>query len=620
MSEEVRAHLARIVASPGFIAAGRLAPFLTFVVERTLSGESVKESLVGVEVFGRAADYDPRIDPIVRVEARRLRSRLAEYYEGPGADDALVIDLPKGTYAPVFRQRGVPPPSPAPPATDDAALASPSAGSPSTMASVGTRRWVWSLAAVAGMALAVAGVLRLSHQTPPPQPAVAVLPFLNLSDSATSASFSEGLAEEIIDRLARIRGLRVVARSSSFRFKGSTEDLREIGRQLSATAVVEGSVRRSGEKLRVTVQLVSVADGFQLWSETYERQTKDVFEIQDDVARSVANALRVELRVGFEPRPEPPTGSPDAHDLFLQGRYHINHDAIAGLELAADSFTRATEADPRYAAAHAALAQTHALLAYYRLRPSREAWALARASADRALALDPGLAEAHAVHGLALAHDEWKWAEAEPHLRRAVKLDPRSSEVRVALIWGLLLPRGLIQEAAQNADEAIALDPGSSLAHQLRSFILLAEGRFDEAITSYRRSVELSPSNGDMQWDLGMALAYSGQKEAAMRQFRVGGNIHAGGNWQPGAIEYALLGEPLKARAAIASWPRFHEQRHVFVAYTYGVLGDADNAAVWLDRAREERDPQVVWAKVDPRLAKVRHDARIQTVIRKIGI
>jgi serine/threonine-protein kinase len=447
-----------------------------------------------------------------------------------------------------------------------------------------------------------------------------VLPFLNLSDSADNASFSEGLAEEIIDRLARIRGLRVVARSSSFRFKGAAQDLREVGRQLSATAVVEGSVRRSGERLRVTAQLVNVADGFQLWSQTYERQTSDVFEIQDDVARAVANALRVELRVGFAPRPQPPTGSLDAHDLYLEGRYHLNHDAIAGLELATDRFVRATEADPRYADAHAALAGTYALLAYYRLRPPGEAWPLARAAADRALGLDPWLAEAHAVRGLAMAHDEWRWAEAEPRLRRAVALDPASCDVRIALIWGLLLPRGRTQEAAQNADEAVALDPNSSLAHQLRSFVLLVEGRVDEAISSYRRSIELNPSNGDMQWDLGMALAYDGQKEAAMRQFRVGGNVHTGGDWQPGPVEYALLGEPEKARSVIARWPRFHEQRHVFVAYAYALLGDAENAAVWLDRAREERDPQVVWAKVDPRLAKVRQDPRIQAVIRKIGL
>jgi TolB-like protein/tetratricopeptide (TPR) repeat protein len=607
MSDAIRAQLASIVASPGFVAAGRLAPFLTFLVERALAGEPLKESVVGVEVFGRPADYDPRLDPIVRVEARRLRSRLAEYYEGAGAGDTVVIELPKGTYVPVFRTRELP-------------SVVREETSPKETAPAAGRHRAWGLTAAALVLAVITAGIALSRRAPPQSPAVAVLPFLDLSDTAANPWFSEGLAEEIIDRLARLRGLRVVARSSSSRFRGSAQDLREVGRQLKATAVVEGSVRRAGDRLRITAQLVNVADGFQLWSQTYERQTKDVFEIQDDVARAVANALRVELRVGFEARPQPPTGNPDAHDLYLEGRYHLNHDAIAGLELAADSFARATEADPRYAEAQAALAETYALLAYYRLRPPREAWPLARAAAERALALDPLLAEAHAARGLALAHDEWKWAEAEPYFRRAVELDPASCEVRIALVWGLLLPRGLTKEAARNADEAVVLDPFSSLAQQLRSFVLLVEGRADDAVASYRRTVELNPSNGDMQWDLGMALAYAGQKEAAMRQFRVGGNVHTGGDWQPGPTEYALLGEPEKARSAIARWPRFHEQRHIFVAYAYALLGDAENAAVWLDRAREERDPQVVWAKVDPRLAKVRQDPRIQAVIRKIGL
>jgi tetratricopeptide (TPR) repeat protein len=154
----------------------------------------------------------------------------------------------------------------------------------------------------------------------------------------------------------------------------------------------------------------------------------------------------------------------------------------------------------------------------------------------------------------------------------------------------------------------------------VRSFVLLVQGRLEEAIESYRRSAELNPSHGDIQWDLGMALAYAGQKEAALRQFRLGGNIHTGGDWGPGVAEYALLGEPEKAREIIERWPGFHHQRPIFISYAYGLLGDADQAALWLERAYEERDPQLIWAKVDPRLAKVREDPRIQSVIRKIGL
>jgi TolB-like protein/Flp pilus assembly protein TadD len=606
MSEAVRAEVARVVASPGFVSAGRLAPFLTFLVERALAGEPAKESVVGVEVFGRPPDYDPRLDPIVRVEARRLRSRLAEYYAGPGSTDPVVIELPKGAYVPVFRTRSESVPADSP----DLASGAPAGRS---------RRWPWTLAAAA-LVLAIGGAFWAIRRTPPRAPAVAVLPFVNLSEDPSNEYFSEGLAEEIIDRLTRVRGLRVVARSSSFRFKGSAQDLREVGRALDATAVVEGSVRRAGDRLRVTAQLVNVADGFHLWSQSYERKVSDVFAIQDDVARAIASALRVELRVGFEPRPDPPTGNLDAYNLYLEGRYHMNHEALAGLELAADRFERATEADPRYAAAHAALAETYALLAYYKLRPAPAAWAKAKAAAERALALDPTVAEAHAVRGLATALNEWRWDEAEPFFHRALELDPHSCDVRVAYIWGLLLPRGRTTEAAAQADEAVALDPNSSLAHQVRSFVLLIQGRLPEAIESYRRATELNPSHGDLQWDLGMALAYAGRKEAALRQFQLGGNIQSGGDWSPGVTEYALLGEPGKARAIIDRWPGFHEQRPIFIAHAYGLLGDTDQAARWLERAYDERDPQVIWAKVDPRLAKVRSDPRIQSVIRKIGL
>jgi TolB-like protein/Flp pilus assembly protein TadD len=606
--EAIRDQVARIVASSGFVSAGRLAPFLGFVVDRMLAGEPIKESLVGVAVFGRPADYDPRLDPIVRVEARRLRLRLAEYYAGPGAQDPVLVDLPKGGYLPVFAYR------------EDTVALGTEGLLPVPLTTGRRRRWWWPVLALAILALVVGGGLLLSHHPEAPQTSVAVLPFVNLSDDARDQYFSEGLTEEIIDRLARIRGLRVVARSSSFQWKGSAQDLREVGRKLSATAVVEGSVRRAGNTLRVTAQLVNVADGFQLWSQSYERKTSDVFAIQDEVARAVANALRVELRVGLEPRPEPPTGSLNAHNLYLKGRYHLNHDAMAGLELAADSFERATLADPQYATAHAALAGTYAVLAYYRLRPASEAWSRAKAEADRALAIDPGMAEAHAVRGVATALDEWRWQEAEPFFRRALQLDPDSSDVHVFYIWGLLLPRGRLAEASAHADRAIALDPGSSLAHQIRSFVLLVQHRLDEAIPSYQRSAELSPSNGDIQWDLGMALAYGGQREAAMRQFRLGGNIHSGGGWEPGVAELALLGEPQEARAVIARWPGFHQQRPLYIAYAYGLLGDAGDAAQWLARAYQEHDPQVIWAKVDPRLDKVRQDPRIQAVIRKIGL
>lgn len=606
-AETIRGALARVVASPGFVSAGRLAPFLTFVVERALAAEPVKESLVGVEVFRRPADYDPRLDPIVRVEARRLRARLAEYYAGAGAHERLRIELPKGGYTPVFVLQSDDSP--------DDATAVPARGPARLLAP-----WLWPLVALAVVAAAAGAAWRIAARSAVREPMVAVLPFANLSDAPADVYFSEGLSEEIIDRLVRLPGLQVVARSASFRFRERDRDPRAVGRQLGATAILEGSVRRSGDRLRVTAQLADVLHGRQIWSRTYERQAEDVFAIQDDIARAIASALRVELRVGAFAANGAPAASVAAHDLLLAGRYHLNHDAIAGIELAADAFEKAAAADPDYAAAHAALAQTQALLAYYRLRPAATAWPQARRAAERALQLDPASAEAHAVLGQVAAIHEWKWSPAEASFRRALELGDHSAEVHVAAAWGMLLPRGRLVEALGEADRAVALDPESLLGQYLRAFVLLTLGRYTEAAEGYGRAASLSPSHGDIQWDHGMALALAGRRDEALRQFQIGGSIHSGGGWMPGPAEWALLGRPDRARAAIEGWPEFNRQRPLFVAYALGLLGEADQAAPWLERACDERDPQVIWAKVDPRLAKVRDHPRIQAVIRRVGL
>jgi TolB-like protein len=488
--------LEAVVASPGFAEAGRLAPFLRFVVERTLAGEPVKEAVIGVEVFNRPPDYDPRVDPIVRVEARRLRSRLAEYYEGPGIGDPVIIQLPKGAYVPVFVPRE-------PPLAPD----------PVQSGRIPKYRSLtigWRAAAL-GLALAALAVILFfaRGRTPVSYPVVAVLPFVNMSEERANDDFSDGLTEELIDRLAKVEGLRVVARTSTFQFKDRAQDLREIGRKLNAAAALEGSIRRSGDRLRIAAQLIDVSDGLHMWSETYERRMSEVFAIQDDIARSIANALRIELRVGFSAQAPPPTANVAAYDLYLKGKAHLNHDALAGLELAADSFERAIAADPGFAAAHAQLAVDYGLLAYYQLRSPDEAWRRARTEAERAVALDPKLAIGQSALGFALGMYEWKWAEAERTLRRAVALDRDSADAHVALAVAALVPAGRLAEASAEFARALELDPKSYLANVGAAFAFLAQGRCPEAIAQYQRAAEINPSHADTQWDLGMAYAFS---------------------------------------------------------------------------------------------------------------
>lgn len=587
-----------VIASPGFAGAGRLAPFLRFVVERVLAQEPVKEAVIGVQVFNRPADYDPRVDPIVRVEARRLRTRLAEYYAGPGAADPLVIQLPKGGYVPVF----LPSETSAPAARRRLPL---------------DRR---ALSFALGIAALATLLLFARARKPAAGPVVAVLPFVNMSDDRANDDFSDGLTEELIDRLAKMGGLRVVSRTSTFQFKGRAQDLREIGRKLNATAVLEGSVRRSGDRLRISAQLIDVADGLHVWSETYERRLSEVFAIQDDLARSIAGALRVELKVGFAGLTPPPTSNVAAYELYLKGKVHLNRDALAGLQLAADAFERAIAADPGFAAAHAQLALDYGLLGYYQLRPAGEAWPRAREEAARAIALDPKLAAGHAALGFALGMYDWKWAEAERALRRAVALDRDSAEAHVALAVAALVPTGRLAEASGEFARSLESDPQSYLANVGAAFALLAQGREADAIARYQRAIEINPSHADTQWDLGMAYALAGRKQEAARQFRLGGQIRSGGAWKPGPIEYALLGDVPGAHAAIAGWRDFANQRPIFIAYCYGVLGDAGEAAAWLEKAYSARDPQLVWIKIDRRFEKVRRDPRISVLIARMGL
>ena len=600
-ARQVLEQLERIVSSTGFVDAGRLAPFLRFLVERTLAGEPVKETVIGVEVFGRPADYDSRLDPIVRVEARRLRSRLAEYYAGPGAADPVTVDLPKGAYLPVFGMRE-----------------SPQGARPPAMPA--WRRWAFPGAVAAG-ALAVAALLMFFAHRPAPStaPVVAVLPFVNMAEDRANEYFSDGLTEELIDRLAKAPGLRVVARSSTFQYKGRPEDLRSIGRKLNATAVVEGSVRRSGDRLRVSAQLIDVADGLHLWSETYDRRMDDVFAIQEEIARSIASALRVELRVGFGAPAPAPTSNMEAYELYLKGRKHLNRDALAGLELAAEFSGRAVAADPGFAAAHAQLALAYGLMGYYTLRPAADIWPKAKAAAERVIALNPRLGAGHAALGMELGMYEWKWKEAERSLRRAVELEPESADCRMALAVACLVPTGRLEEAWKEFSRALESDPQSYLVNAGAAYVLLSMGRYPEAIAQYRRAADVNPSLGDIQWDLGMAYALAGRKEDALRQFRLGGQIHEGGPWQPWITEYALLGDIEAARRRAAS-SDLTKPRPIFVAYAFGAMGDGARAAEWLEKAYAAHDPQVIWIKIDPRFAKVRAVPRVQEIIRKIGL
>ena len=321
-ADAVRAQIDRILASPSSVNAERLSRFLRFVTEKTLAGEAtaVKELVIGVEVFGRRADvYDPSADSVVRVQARRLRAKLDEYYQAAGAGDRLVIELPRGRYVPSFRLRRLDPRSISPPRGD-----------------TGTDGHLGN--------------------------SVAVLPFVNMSSDPENEYFSDGLTEELIHALAGVPSLHVAARSSSFQFKGKNQDIRTIGAVLGVGRIVEGSVRKSMDRLRITVQLINVADGCHLWSERYDRPLSDVFALQDEIARSIRQMFSGGGAELSEQRgASNGTANHAAFDHYLKGRFHWAKRDERGFRSALDHFNEAIRADPRYGQAYSGLADCYVM-------------------------------------------------------------------------------------------------------------------------------------------------------------------------------------------------------------------------------------------------------------------
>jgi adenylate cyclase len=256
-----------------------------------------------------------------------------------------------------------------------------------------------------------------------------VLPFVNMSDDKSQEYFSDGLAEELLNDLAKIPGLRVAARTSSFQFKGKTEDLRTVGEKLNVSTLLEGSVRKEGDRVRITAQLIKASDGFHLWSETYDRELKDVFAVQDDIARAVAGSLKVALLGGTTAAASTQAKNPEAYNAYLQGRYFVERLDREDVEKALGYFEKAIQLDPSYAPAWTGLADVRIGQANRGYLPAEEGYRKAREAAERALALDPNLAEAHAAMGWIKASYEWDWAGADASYQRALALEPGNATV-----------------------------------------------------------------------------------------------------------------------------------------------------------------------------------------------
>jgi adenylate cyclase len=487
--------------------------------------------------------------------------------------------------------------------------------------------WATSLLIVLSGAATVWHLKRPAAAPVPPPTAIAVLPFADLSPGKDNEYLGDGMTEELINALARVDGLRVAARTSSFALKGKDLDVRTVGDTLDVATVLEGSVQKVGSRLRVFAQLIDAKSGYHLWSETYERELEDVFAVQDQITKAIVGALRVRLastptaqHLQYVKRP---TGDLEAYELYLRGRYFWNKRTGPALRTAVRYFEQAIEKDPKYAQAYAGLADVYMVLGADEHHRPHDALPKAKAAAYKALELDSTLAGPHAVLGMVKARHDFDWIGAEREFKRAIALDANHASGHHG--YALMLANvGRTDEAMRELAQARDLDPLGLSINQSVGVLYFCARQYDRAIEQALRTLELEPALRRVRLHLARAYRQKGMLAEALNALEpvredfagvpagLMGNVHAvAGRRDVAAQILARLEDRVKRGEYISP---------VSIALVHIGLGDADRALRWLERAYEERAPQLIWLKVDPIFDPLRSDPRFTRLLRRIGL
>lgn len=603
-AELILAHVDKILHSRGFVHAEKLGRLLRYTVTETLHGRGgdLKEYVLGVEVFGRLESFDPRIDPIVRVQAGKLRARLKEYYEADGRDDTISVVYHKGSYVPEFEARKPP--------LDE-----------SRPFPAGRSRWrIPSIAAVLLLVVALSVYSwRMIRTGPSPlSRSIAVLPLQNLIPDPQGDYFSDGLTEELINALSRIEGLRVVARTSVFRYKGKTDDIRAIGAQLNVSKILEGTVRAEGDHVRVTARLVDTQNGYQLWSGAYDREMNGIFAIQDEITRAIVNAMEVQLAtIAGRPASRTRRSTVEAYRSNLQGRYFWHRRTRAGIRKAIQYFEHALSSDPKYAEAWSGLADAYSLMAAYELEPLPKFALQAVAAARKAVELDGNLAEAHASLGFALATFAGEWADAETSFRHAIEINPGYATARHWYASSFLVLFGRLEEALRQMEEALSLDPVSAVIHYDLGRVFTYRREFDQAAQQFRKAIELDSTYARSHGELGFALEQVGELEVARKEFEKAVEVSRGHEAHLADLArfHAATGNREEALTMLESFQDVVCPYHL--ASVYAALGRTDEALRLLELGlRSKRSPALVAA----RFAALRDDHRYVGLLQEAGL
>lgn len=579
-AQAVIAQLEKILASREFAGSDRLRRFLRFTVEQFLQGNaaSLKEYNIGAEVFDRKGSYDPRVDSIVRVEARRLRSKLKLYYKKEGRKDPIVISVPEGGYAPLMRERAA--------------------------------------------SIAAAKEVPRAETT-----AIAVLPFAAMSPDEENEYFSEGLTEDLIHGLAQLSGLRVVARTSAFQFKGKAHDVRKIGERLGVGSVLEGSVRKAGGRIRITAQLISVADGYHLWSHQYDRELKDVFAVQDEISQSIVQILRIRLTSPPErPLLKAPTQALQAYEQYVKGRHFCGTPTPSALRKSIQFFERAIREDPSYAAAYAGLAEAYSLLAFFCAASPREVLPKAESAAMQATEIDDELAEAHAMLGYVRAVYRWDWGAAEREFEHAIALSPSSASAHQWYSAVCLTPLGRQEESLAELKRAAEIDPISLMISTNCGLYAYLGRHYEEALDWAQGALEMDPDYYLAHWISGLAYEQKSMFEEATAAFLRAQDLAGKEESRvPGGLGhcYAVSGN-VEAAQSVLEELRGPAGRGYISPYSMALLhaslGNKHEACEWLSEACEARVPWALYIGLDPRFDNLHAEAGFTALLSKMGL
>ena len=473
--------------------------------------------------------------------------------------------------------------------------------------------------------LALEGCLPLSIAPSSPVKTIAVLPFTNLSGDKENEYFSDGLTEEMISALTGLSGLHVTARTSAFALRGKNLDIREIAAKLNVEHILEGSVRSSGNRVRVTAQLVNATDGYQLWSERYDREMRDVLDIQDEISHAIVDTLRVHLAKDT-PLVRRHTSSPEAYSLYLRGRHYQEKKTPEGGAKARQCFEQALAADPKYAMAFLGLAEFHWQNAFYSFQYPREAIASAKQAAIRALEIDDTLAEGHALLGTLRGIADWDWQAAGQAFQRALQLDANSPSVLFRYANYYYWPQGRAEEATSMIERALSVDPLWVLANWVLGYYIYATRQYDRAIEHLLSVIEMDPAYYLAHCVLGLAYANKGMRQEAVGALEKACELFPQSPFTMGMLAYGL-GKAGRSREAADMINRLRAaERDSYVPakslmFAWAGLNDPDNVLAWAEKSLDDRDPMMIMCLMhEPVLDIVRPDPRYQALLRKINL